>query len=78
MQNTFSVNFISTTLRKLLSTILRQEQLFLPSYNLMEFLTYTEFEQQFWTIIETLHFMSSFRFEPILAKTFKDWRMYLI
>ena len=77
MQNTFSVN-ISTTLRKLLSTILRQEQLFLPSYNLMEFLTYTEFEQQFWTIIETLHFMLSFRFEPILAKDFKDWRMYII
>ena len=77
MQNTFSVN-ISTTLRKLLSTILRQEQLFLPSYNLMEFLTYTEFEQQFWTIVEALHFMSEFRFEPILAKIFKDWRISLI
>ena len=45
---------------------------------LMEFLTYAEFEQQVWTIIETLHFMSSFSFEPILAKTFKDWRMCVI
>ena len=45
---------------------------------LMEFLTYAEFEQQVWTILETLHFMSSFSFEPILAETFKDWRMCVI
>ena len=67
MQNNFSVNALHDT--AFYFTTLRK---------LMEFLTYTEFEQQFWKIIETLHFMSSFSFEPILAKTFKDWRMCLI
>ena len=70
MQNNFSVNT--------LPQFWKPEQLFLPSYNSMEFLTYGEFEQQFWKIFDALHFMSEFRFEPILAKVFKDWQISLI